>query len=228
MGFIEEFKVFSSNINQASRAFCYHQEIERQVFEIFKDVEVSDLYLAMQDNSQFWLDYKHMGIFFSVVVLGRIFDNDNRSHSVHRLIKTAKQSNEFNNQALLERKLKEIAYNDAIKYVENKYELTDEDFAKLDIYIKKISDDWGKVKGLRNKIFAHQDVMDKSQKKSILDASKYRVFDSIISRLLTLENILFQAYNNGRRPDYEYRNIDVKNAVKLDVKSLLSKLGGGG
>jgi len=70
----EEFKIFSSNVNQAARSFYYHREIEMQVYEdgikhqelLKGNFQDSKLFQAMQANAQFWNDYNYSVLVYSV------------------------------------------------------------------------------------------------------------------------------------------------------------------
>lgn len=238
MNYEQEFKIFSSNINQAARAFYYHQEFQRQVFDdgikhqnmpngYFQD---SKLFQAVQDNAQFWMDYKHCSIVFAVIVLGRIFDKDTKyqkSHHIERLIESANNnSGLFTNEKLRERKIKgsDNSHEWIDNYMKNTHELSQDDFKNIYDYTKETREKWESVKDLRNKIYAHQDVIDDLKKNAIFEKGQYLVFEEIIQRLLTLENVFLEAYSNGSAPDFDFKNQQIKNAVLRDVKSLLEKI----
>ncbi len=100
MTYENEFKIFSANIQRASRSFYYDREMQSQVYKdcqrqdnnYFQD---SKLYQAMQRNAQFWNDYKYSSILCTIIVLGRVFDKNNSSHSIKRLIKLSKETTSF-------------------------------------------------------------------------------------------------------------------------------------
>jgi hypothetical protein len=83
---------------------------------------------------------------------------------------------------------------------------------------------WDKVKDVRNKLYAHQDVISSEKKSGILEKAKYDTFEKIILSLLTVEHILWEAFHNGRKPDFDYVNTEILERVKSDVSSLLSRL----
>lgn len=234
MGYEKEFGIFSSNINQAARALYYHQEIQKQIYEdgvkhqnlpegYFQD---SKMFQAMQANSQFWMDYKHSSIVFAIITLGRILDKNSNAHKIERLIKTARNSNLFNNDKLRERKIKgSDNANEWIEdYMKSTHELTDLDYNKITSFTEETRKRWEDVKDLRNKIYAHQEALDDNRKAEILEKSKYEVFEDIIDRLLTLEYIFWQAYHNGTAPDFDYKNQQIRKYIKDDVHSLLTRL----
>lgn len=234
MSYEKEFEIFSANINQAARSFYYHQEIQRQVYEDgIKHEEMpqghfqdSKLYQAMQANAKFWTDYKHSSIVFSVITLGKIFDKQSNSHKLKRLIETAENSGLFTKERLRERKIK--GSSNALEWIDNymqtTYALSHDDFARIRGFGCETRTKWEKVKALRHKIYAHQEVMDDSKKAEIFEQSKYSAFEEIITRLLTIENIFQEAFDNGKVPDFEYKNLKVRESVARDVSSLLARL----
>lgn len=234
MVYEKEFEIFSSNIRQAARSFYYHQEIQRQVYEDGLkhenmpdgNFQYSKMFQAMQANSQFWMDYKQSSIVFCVITLGKIFDKNSKSHRIERLIKEASQSGLFTNKKLKERKIKgsDNAHEWIDNYMVNAQELSSNDFTNISKYAASTREQWENVKDLRNKIYAHQDVMDETKKSAIYEKSKYSVFEEIIGRLLTLEHIFFDAFYNGKAPDFSYKDSMIRDAVVKDVQSLLERL----
>ncbi|HNS44957.1 MAG TPA: hypothetical protein PKH37_07010 [Alphaproteobacteria bacterium] len=231
----KEFQIFSSNLNQAARAFYYHQEIQRQVYEDcmkYKSWQESNIYQAIQDNAQFWEDYKDLSILCFVITLRKIFDKDKNgqeSHHIDRLIKSVKNSDLFTNQKLRERKIKgsDNADDWIDEYMKNTHQLSETDFSKIEDFVSATKEKWDSVKPLCNKILAHQDALTPQKRSQIFENSKYAIFEEIITRLLTVENILWQAYHNGQKPDFGYVNNKVRNAVAYDVVLLLGKLSSG-
>lgn len=234
MDYEKEFNIFSSNINQAARAFYYHQEIQRQVYDdgvkhqslpdgYFQD---SKMFQAMQANSQFWMDYKHSSIVFAIITLGRILDKNSNAHKIERLIKAARNSGLFNNDKLRERKIKGSDNADEWidNYMNNAHELSSNNFAEILSFAEETRKKWETVKDLRNKIYAHQEALDDVKKAAIFKKSTYGAFEEIIERLLILEHIFLEAFHNGKLPDFDYKNQRIKNAVVEDVKSLLQRL----
>jgi len=234
MSYENEFEIFYSNINQAARSFYYHQEIQRQVHEDGLKHEKmpngcfqhSKMFQSIQTNSQFWTGYNNSSIVFFVITLGRIFDNNKNSHRIEELVDEAKKSGLFTKKMLRERKMKgsDNAHEWIDCYMMDAQELSCADFKEIIEYATETRSKWESVKGLRNKIFAHQDIIDEAEKSAIYEKSKYSIFEEIIERLLTLECIFFNAFNNGKAPDFNYKNSMIKNAVVKDVQSLLERL----
>lgn len=234
MKYEKEFNIFSNNINQAARSFYYHQEIQRQVYDDamthqnmpdghFQD---SKMFQAMEANSRFWGDYKNSSIVFSIITLGKILDKNTNCHKVERLIIAACMSGLFKNEKLRERKINgsDNAHEWIDSYMQNVHEFSDNDFINISAFAKETRNKWDGVRALRNKIYAHQEDMDGQKKAAIFEKSKYIVFEEIIGRLLTLEHIFWEGFNNGEAANFDYKNQQIKKAVESDVKSLLERL----
>lgn len=230
----QEFQMFSSNINQAARSFYYHREIQWQVYEdgikhqelpegYFQD---SIMFQAMNANAQFWNDYKYSSLFYAIVTLGRIFDKNKNSHGIKRLVKVAKSSELFTKEKLRERKVSgsENAHEWIETYMQSVTDIAPEDYYHFLRHVVEAKKLWNNVKDVRNKLYAHQDVISAEKRSAILEKATYDTIEQIIKRLLTLESILFEAHHNGKKPDFEYVNTRIHSGVKSDVSSLLSRL----
>lgn len=233
--FEREFNIFSSNINQAARSFYYHKEISRQVHEdglrhkelLGGHFQDSRIFEAVNANAQFWNDHKKVTIMYTIVALGKVFDENKASHGVKRLINLASKSDGFTKEKLRARKIAgSTNSNEWIDaYMLDVVELETSDyrnFLRLAAQTRKL---WKKnIKSLRNKIIAHQDVLSENKKMEILEKATYAVIENIIQKLLTVERIFFEAYHNGKKPDFDYVNSDIQSRVQSDVESLLARL----
>lgn len=230
----QEFQIFATNIRSAARSFYYHRELMHQVYTdglkhqqlpngYFQD---SKMYQAMNSNSQFWETYNFSSIFHTILTLGRIFDKDPRSHSINRLSKLIKRSCIFSKEELRKRKISESDNaNEWIdEYIDNVNEFSQEDYQSIFQYIAETLEHWDCVKDVRNKLYAHQDVLGFDRKSEIREKATYDVIEKIIARLLTIEHILWEAFHNGRTPYFEYTNKEIFEKAKADVSSLLSRL----
>ena len=237
MSYKKEFEIFSNNINQAARLFYYHQEIDKQIYADGKKHEnepdgyfhYSKIYQAIEFNAQFWMDYKNFSIMSTIIILGRIFSKDkgkDKSHHVERLIETAKKSDLFTKEKLKERTItgSQNASEWIDKFLERTYELSKLDFEEIEKFVSKIRKKWDQIKSLRNKVLAHQDIISDEKKSEIFKQSKYSTFEEIILDLLKVENILWQAFYNGEKPDFTYKNTRIHEAARKDVQSLLERL----
>lgn len=230
----KEFKIFSSNVNHAARAFYYHREISKQVYEdglrsqgvLNGRLDDSKLFQAVNANAQFWNDYEYTNIVYSIITLGRIFDSHENSHGLIRLVNVAKRSNLFSRDKLRERKI--IASPDSHEWIDsymgNISEISRAEYWSVLRYVGKTRNIWREVKGVRNKLYAHQAVISEEKKREIIEGATYSKLEDLISRLLTIENIFLQAFCNGYKPNLSYKNTGVLIGVRKDVADLLLRL----
>jgi hypothetical protein len=106
----------------------------------------------------------------------------------------------------------------------NVTEISPKEYYRFLRYIGATRKLWDSVKDVRNKLYAHQDVLGAEKKSEILKKATYDIFEKIISRLLTIEKILWEAFHNGSTPDFEFANTKIFERAEADVSSLLSRL----
>lgn len=220
MTYEKEFEVFSTNINGASRAFYYHTIINE------KAAKNEDMLRALNSAALFWDDYRYFSILSVIIILGRVFDKNKRSHRLKKLIEDARASKHFTKESLRERKL--VDSGNHVEwlegYIQNAHELGSGDFDEMEDFAKEITDLWEKMAKIRKKIFAHQDIMDESRKTTIVQTGKYKAIEQIIQKLLTLEHVLEQASLNGKKPDYTYRDTSNREAAEEEIDDIFSTL----
>ncbi|MEI6730407.1 MAG: Swt1 family HEPN domain-containing protein [Pseudomonadota bacterium] len=88
MEYQKEFEVFSKNVEAATRHFYYHKRLNTSVLdgeEFYEDI-YHKLYSCR--HNMFWLNTRTVFLQYSIIVLGRIFDQNSKSHSIHSLLKT--------------------------------------------------------------------------------------------------------------------------------------------
>jgi hypothetical protein len=184
------------------------------------------MFQALNANAQFWNDYNYASLLYAIVTLGRIFDKNKKSHGIRRLTKIAKSSGLFTKKELRARKISgsENASEWIDAYMDNVSEISSKDYYQFLRYIVTTRKLWESVKDVRNKLYAHQDVLSPEKKSRILEKATYDIFEQIISRLLTIEKVLWQAFNNGGKPDFEFVSLEISQRAKADISSLLSRL----
>ncbi len=110
-------------------------------------------------------------------------------------------------------------------YMSDKQDIKQSDYFKFLRYIVETIKMWKQVKAVRNKIYAHQDVLNDKVRYEIENVG-YSQIEEIIQRLFTLEHILLEAFYNGSAPDFNFRNTATKVRVQKEISSLLSRLSG--
>lgn len=224
----DEFRIFSDNVNKSARSFYYHKEFNRQVLDDCRKQQnghygKSILYKSISANTQFWNDYNFSSLHYTVVILGRIFDKNKNSHGLCRLFTISKQNlNAFTTEKLRERKITGLGNADEWidDYMSDKADIDPSSY--LETFIKETISFWDEVKHVRNKFYAHQAVINANN--YILEEVKYEKYEKIINRLLTIEHVYWEAYNNGILPSLDYKNSDVHAQAKEEISNLLNRL----
>ena len=234
MTYEKEFDIFSNNVGKAALTFHYHREFNERVYEDSpkqhnpqpNSLQCSKIFMGVDVNAGFWKAYSYSSIVCIIISLGRIFDDNKKSHGLCRMIKLAKKSNSFAKVKLRERVIsKSKIPSDKIEdFMKRTHELSTDDFSDIEEYSKVTKEKWDSIKDIRNKIFAHQDMMDDYKKEAIFQKCEYIVFEEIIDRLLTIENIFCEAYKKGSKPDFTYKDTYFRGMVSEDVSKLLLKL----
>jgi len=160
MGDIEElYKEFQSELNVACLFFYTCKNI--------KNIAVGDkkVYHALNRNKLSWniILSPLQSTFF--IVLGRLFDIDGKTFSVHTFLRACIENIEqFSKDALRERKIKgseadKLSWLD--EYIEKSYQPNKEDFLKLKGEVSKRQKRYESIyKPIRHKIFAHKELKE--------------------------------------------------------------------
>lgn len=158
----------------------------------------------MNETSMFWITTRYALLMSAFVVLGRIFDQDQKSlHNIDKLLTVV--SNEMaklNKAGLAQRRIAQgMDPQQAAAYVADKYDLTVEDVRDM----RKAVGKWRKVyearyREIRHKIFAHKSLSradaDKLMAKTNIDEVK-----ELLGFLHSLYMSLWQLHINGIAPN---------------------------
>lgn len=183
----------------------------------------------MNANANFWNHFTYSSLLTAIIILGRVFSKEkscgNNSHCLSRLISIIETTDEFKSKNLRKRKTEGSEnFEDWIdSYMEGTHVLNESDFKDIRNLEKQTRDQWNKISYLRNKIFAHRDVL-KGNNLQTSENTTYQEIEKIIENLLILKNIFWQAYHNGRKPDFLYSNLEIEKDIKKDVASLFSRI----
>lgn len=226
MSYEKEFKIFSTNVEIAAMSFYYLVKIDTELIKSFEDLPneepCSTLYEAMNSNADFWQHHQHIAKLGFIITLGRIFDTTNNSYNSQRVLNMATNSDILSKPRIRERKIasSENAHTWIDQYIAEAHDFSSKDVNELTKYCSTIKHLWDKdLKDLRNKVYAHQDIS-----KPVFNKVERDVSEDIINRLLTIRHILWEAYTNGKKPDFAFKDKSVQLRVKKDITSLLEKI----
>jgi hypothetical protein len=154
----------------------------------------------------------------SFSTLGRIFDQDSRSHSVHRLFMLAQQSKAiFGLDALRERKIEgsDTAHEWIDEYMAGCYTPTAADWARLTRHLNKCSEVFvAKYRPLRHKVYAHRDRLEKAELEGLFSATSYRELEKLLASICALYDALWNLYHNGRKPVLRLRRYSLIEMIE--------------
>ena len=146
-----------------------------------------------------------LSAFFST--LGRIFDEDDKSYSIHRFINTAKMNVViFSLSALEARVMKSLGATvktdvRVVDFMVGKYAPSASDFDLLDKLINEYSDIYLKYKKIRNKVYAHRDVKTNERLQSLYSSTNTEELQRLVSFLDEVRHYFQEVFYNGRKPD---------------------------
>jgi len=154
---IEElYKEFESEVNVACWSFYTWKNI--------RDMAAGDkkVHHALNRNPLSWtiILYSLQSTFF--ITIGRLFDTDGRSFSVHTFLRQCIENvDQFSKYALRERKIKGSGTNKLSwldEYIEKSYQPNKEDFLKLKGEVSKKQKRYELIyRPIRHKVFAHKE-----------------------------------------------------------------------
>lgn len=211
---------FSQNVEFAGRAWHHSQHLDSKAKADPK------VLAALNQASRFWLDYRYSSIHTAVIVLGRIFDTDTKAHNIDKLLRlTYAEIDFFSKDELKKRKIALSGEAEWIHaYIEDSHEMTQEDLKAISTQIKMAKQIWEKIQPLRNKIFAHNQILSDDEKKKIVDSVTKKDMNKIIQILLNISVALKEAEYNGRKPDFSKNYTTLADYAEKNIDSLINSL----
>jgi hypothetical protein len=197
--------------------FRTEEESAQQYFFGFLSLQLipyknPDVLRQMNETSMFWITARYALLMSAFVVIGRIFDQDQKSlHNIDKLLTAV--SNEIgtlSQAGLVQRRIAQgMDPQQAMAYVADKYDLTVEDVRDM----RKAVSRWRRVyearyREIRHKIFAHKNISradaDKLMAKTNIDEVK-----ELLGFLHSLYMSLWQLHINGIAPDITPATFDL-------------------
>jgi hypothetical protein len=148
------------------------------------------------------------------ITLGRIFDEDPRSHSIHKLLDIAVNNQRiFSRAALAARKRKTSPGATWIKqYVRDASIPTSSDFDRVSRYVTVRVKTYGLTyKKIRHKIFAHAGAITDQGRDELFSGTKIAELERLVVSLCEVHEVLWQLLENGRKPVFRRSQYTVKS-----------------
>lgn len=161
------------------------------------------------------------------ISLGRIFDGDKNSFSIHNLLKECTGNiAEFSKEKLRARKCGGETEPEWLDdFMVETYEPGDVDFVCLDAEVEKWSGIFKNIyKPLRHKIFAHKDLKYLDDAHLLFSTTSICEIEEMLSFLHAIDRYVWELLHNGRKCDLNEFVQDAEEIVGQDVKLLLELL----
>lgn len=218
--YTEHYKAFAQNINFAARIMHYYLHLGAMAKDGGKN------YKTLNKTARFWNDFNFVALQTVIIFLGKIFDNQNRTHNLTKLLEVLPQSLEhFNKDNLRKRKVQIGGKFEGLdEYIKEAYELTAEDIDAINIEAEKARTLWGKIEPLRHRFYAHHQMLTDQQRDALFKNVTYDELENLVQILLNISSALEQAEINGRKPDF---NNDYRGPINLaegEIDKLLNTL----
>ena len=224
MGDIEDlYKEFESEINVACWSFYAWKNIN--------NIAVGDekTYHALNRNALSWtiILYSLQSTFF--IAIGRLFDKDERSFSVHAFLRACIENiDQFNKNALRERKIK-VSEADKLpwldEYIEKSYQPNKEDFLKLKGEVSKRQKRYDSIyKPIRHKIFAHKDLKEMKLVDELFRKANIGEMQDLLFFLYQIKMIIRELLENGSLWNIGYFPFNEEELVMKDIARLLDRI----
>ena len=216
----KHYENFSRNVEYAARTWHHSLHLNKRA----KDDE--KILKALNRAPRFWLDQRYSALQTTIIFLGKIFDKAKRAHSVDKTIKAAAgEVGHFNRESLRARKVKIGGVFQGIdEYIDNASDLSSEDIKIINAEIEKAKVIWDRIKPLRDKVYAHNAMISEKESGALFEVVKYADISSTLQILLNVSNALWQAENNGRKPDFSNQHTRPIDWAKKDIEDLIGSL----
>ena len=133
----------------------------------------------------------------------------------------------FGKEALRKRKIEIAGEFDGLdEYITQASELNEADLEEINIEVEKAKIIWQRIRPLRDKIYAHSEILTPEQRADLYKAVTNSDIEDIIQILLNISNALLQFEINGRALDLscDYRRPIDEARADMDklIKSLVA------
>ena len=188
----------------------------------------SSIHSSLNSNSLSWNIILHslQATFF--IAVGRIFDTDARSCSIHFLFRLCKDNIEaFSKTELKQRRMigknQEPDYLD--DFIERAYKPQKSDFTSLKKEVTRVQNIYEKkFRTIRHKLFAHKDIDHIADTSALFKGTTIGDAEEILQTLYKVEKAIWALYTNGHTIDLDTWTLKEEEHILKDMKSLLNKI----
>lgn len=216
-----DFQLILDEVNIAIESFYTYLEIHNFASES------NEVFLAINESPTFWdiQRYSLQTTFF--ITLGRIFDEDGKAHSIHKLLDFAIRNPElFSKLALAKRKTTGEKVPDSLtEYLIDVFEPSANDLRELKRALKPFTKKYKLVyRDIRHQVFAHRGIKNKEDISCLFGETKIKEINEILYFLYDLLIELRELFDNGRRPELGIHQYNYKDRIKNSTRAALLKI----
>jgi hypothetical protein len=180
-----------------------------------KTTSENELLSALNRTPLSWILIRHSLQITLFITLGRIFDDNNNAFRVDDLLKCCiEEISAFSRENLRLRKIADQNGNEPewlTDYIKNSYEPVEEDFNRLRSEVAKRRNRFKDVyRPIRHKLIAHNDKAYLDKADELWAETNIGELEEIIWFLNDLKGALFDAFQNGRKPELTGRKPDAQ------------------
>ncbi len=209
--FKSELQVFDNEVEEAIQSFYAEQAIHNVARKS------RSVHEALNRNAAFWNLTSRALQANALIVLGRIFDKDSRTHSIRRLLNLATNHPQIFSKAALEKRKRPQAGERTDEFMRTVYVPTKEDFARLQKYADKQRAIYNaEYKALRDKFFAHKQRMDMTGAFAAVSIPR---LERLLTFLDRLHDGLWHLFWNGVKPVLRPARYSARSILKLPERS---------
>jgi hypothetical protein len=222
-GIDELLKEINSAITVAAQAFFAWKSIHNVAS---KDKSIEK---ALNTNALSWniCLYSLQATFF--IAIGRIFDTNPQSCSIHLLFRQSKNSIEqFNKSSLKQRRIEKaggVEPEDLDAFIDQVYEPKPIDFKKLKKNVSRVQEIYEQhFRPVRHKVFAHNDSDHISNPSALFSGATIDDAEDILNTLYKVERVIWDLYTTGKKMNFGYWELEEEDYILKDIESLLDKI----
>lgn len=214
-------------------------EVEDTLASYYTDKEINDYasknesaLRRMNANPSFWVVTAHALQTTFMITLGRVFDLNSRSHSIEKLLTETVAHPEYFSKEALARRKRAIAGPEPVWLDEYLKRAWEPDVAGLERLRTALTPSRSKYdtafKPIRDKLFAHQDVMDRANIQVLIGKGLITDLERILYDLHDVLSCISQLAHNGEEPRPGLIEYDYEKRIRSDTRKTLERLLGNG
>lgn len=199
---------------------------EKEIDNYARESEAN--FTRINADARFWLVTTHALRTTFMITLGRIFDHDQRSHSIRKLLNETVTHPEYFSKDRLARRRYAGAGPEPVwldEYIRNAWEPDVAGLGKLRNALAPSQAKYDEAfKLIRHKLYAHQDIMDRTSIQTLIGKGLITDLEKILYDLHDVLSCIWQLANNGNEPKPGVSEYSYEQRIRLDTRAALQRL----